>query len=156
MSRCAFLLHNHEQPAAKLAARDASPWREQSKGPGLRGRSQEALGRALGADRWAYPELLALVGPGDKLEALERLCEFYQVVETQGYWPESLRDILYLQLPKAGARNAGERRPIALLPVIYRVWASCCKPRLLSWRARRNQAGHTTVGRGALDEAFDL
>eukprot|EP00971_Amphidinium_carterae_P345784 6486915-Amphidinium_carterae.1 len=76
--------------------------------------------RALGADRWAYPELLALVCPGGSLEALSRLCEFYQVVETQGYWPESLRDILFLQLPKAGARNAGERRPIALLPVVYR------------------------------------
>eukprot|EP00971_Amphidinium_carterae_P298753 5935591-Amphidinium_carterae.1 len=33
-----------------------------------------------------------------------------------GFWPESLRDLLLLQLPKAGAVNAGERRPIALMP----------------------------------------
>eukprot|EP00971_Amphidinium_carterae_P106787 2115291-Amphidinium_carterae.1 len=88
--------------------------------------------------------------------ALTRLCEFYQVVEAQGYWPELLRDILFLQLPKAGAVGAGERRPIALLPVVYRVWASCCKPRLLRWRACRAQQGFITVGRGALDEAFDF
>eukprot|EP00971_Amphidinium_carterae_P069777 1380868-Amphidinium_carterae.1 len=61
---------------------------------------------------------LALVGPGGNLDALARLCEFYQVVETQGCWPESLRHILFLQLSKAGARYAGERRPIALLPVL--------------------------------------
>eukprot|EP00971_Amphidinium_carterae_P223515 4434872-Amphidinium_carterae.1 len=44
------------------------------------------------------------------------------------------------QLPKPGATGAGERRPIALLPVVYR------------WRERRAQQG----GRGALDEAFEL
>eukprot|EP00971_Amphidinium_carterae_P214635 4259568-Amphidinium_carterae.2 len=87
---------------------------------------------------------------------LQRLAEFYQIVETQGFWPESLRDLLLLQLPKAGAVNAGERRPIALMPVIYRIWASSCKPRLLSWRGQRLALGHTPVGRGALDEAFDL
>eukprot|EP00971_Amphidinium_carterae_P055364 1091343-Amphidinium_carterae.1 len=112
--------------------------------------------RALGADRWAYHEVLALVRPGEHMEALDRLAEFYQIVETQGFWPESFRDLLLLQLPKAGAVNAGERRPIALMPVIYRIWASSCKPRLLSWRGQRSALGHTPVGRGALDEAFDL
>eukprot|EP00971_Amphidinium_carterae_P092358 1828446-Amphidinium_carterae.1 len=43
------------------------------------------------------------------------------------------------------------------MPVIYRIWASSCKPRLLSWRGQRLALGHTPVGRGALvDEAFDL
>eukprot|EP00971_Amphidinium_carterae_P131563 2605262-Amphidinium_carterae.1 len=42
------------------------------------------------------------------------------------------------------------------MPVIYRIWASSCKPRLLSWRGRRQSLGFTPVGRGALDEAFDL
>eukprot|EP00971_Amphidinium_carterae_P091339 1808099-Amphidinium_carterae.1 len=86
------------------------------------------------------------------MTALLRLAEFYQIVETQGFWPESLRDLLLLQLPKAGAVHAGERRPIALMPVIYRIWASSCKPRLLSWRGQRLALGHTPVGRGALDE----
>eukprot|EP00971_Amphidinium_carterae_P146523 2904239-Amphidinium_carterae.1 len=36
------------------------------------------------------------------------------------------------------------------------IWASSCKPRLLSWRGQRLALGHTPVGRGALDEAFDL
>eukprot|EP00971_Amphidinium_carterae_P287303 5703343-Amphidinium_carterae.1 len=42
------------------------------------------------------------------------------------------------------------------MPVIYRIWASSCKPRLLSWRGQRQSLGFTPVGRGALDEAFDL
>eukprot|EP00971_Amphidinium_carterae_P117533 2328388-Amphidinium_carterae.1 len=42
------------------------------------------------------------------------------------------------------------------MPVIYRIWASSCKPRLLSWRGQRMALGYTPAGRGALDEAFDL
>eukprot|EP00971_Amphidinium_carterae_P099501 1968321-Amphidinium_carterae.2 len=42
------------------------------------------------------------------------------------------------------------------MPVIYRIWASSCKPRLLAWRGQRAALGYIPVGRGALDEAFDL
>eukprot|EP00971_Amphidinium_carterae_P140308 2779849-Amphidinium_carterae.1 len=38
------------------------------------------------------------------------------MVETTGAWPQAIKEMLYLQLPKEGARDAGERRPIALLP----------------------------------------
>eukprot|EP00971_Amphidinium_carterae_P078159 1546231-Amphidinium_carterae.4 len=42
------------------------------------------------------------------------------------------------------------------MPVMFRIWASSCKPRLLSWRGQRATLGYTPVGWGALDEAFDL
>eukprot|EP00971_Amphidinium_carterae_P050241 990069-Amphidinium_carterae.1 len=56
--------------------------------------------------------------------------------EQQGQWPEELRELLYLQLPKEGATQAGQRRPIALLPMVYRVWAAWQKHRINEWRAQ--------------------
>eukprot|EP00971_Amphidinium_carterae_P147655 2926586-Amphidinium_carterae.1 len=64
--------------------------------------------------------------------------------------------MLYLQLPKEGARDAGERRPIALLPQVYRLWCALCRHDVRAWRARCTGRGELPVGRGALDETFDL
>eukprot|EP00971_Amphidinium_carterae_P053205 1048061-Amphidinium_carterae.1 len=64
--------------------------------------------------------------------------------------------MLYLQLPKEGARDAGERRPIALLPQVYRLWCALCRKDVRDWRARCTGRGEVPVGRGALDETFDL
>eukprot|EP00971_Amphidinium_carterae_P295325 5864935-Amphidinium_carterae.4 len=64
--------------------------------------------------------------------------------------------MLYLQLPKEGARDAGERRPIALLPQVYRLWCALCRHDVRAWRARCTGRGEVLVGRGALDETFDL
>eukprot|EP00971_Amphidinium_carterae_P241328 4791843-Amphidinium_carterae.1 len=65
-------------------------------------------------------------------------------------------EMLYLQLPKEGARNAGERRPIALLPQVYRLWSACCRADVVAWRQLCKDRGETPVGQGALDETFDL
>eukprot|EP00971_Amphidinium_carterae_P201857 4005256-Amphidinium_carterae.2 len=75
-------------------------------------------GKAVGPDQWTAKELRAL--GKEAINALEALF----LREQQGQWPEALRDLLYLQLPKEGAKEAGQRRPIALLPMIYRVWAA--------------------------------
>eukprot|EP00971_Amphidinium_carterae_P075750 1496783-Amphidinium_carterae.1 len=63
------------------------------------------------------------------------------------FWISSLQHI--------GAEEAGQRRPIALLPTV-RVWAAWQKPRIMDWRERCIFKGETPVGRGALDEAFTL
>eukprot|EP00971_Amphidinium_carterae_P154555 3065123-Amphidinium_carterae.1 len=55
------------------------------------------------------------------------LAQFLKTVELTGVWPEQLRGMLYLHLPKDGAREAGQRRPIALLPQVYRLWSAACK-----------------------------
>eukprot|EP00971_Amphidinium_carterae_P047761 940545-Amphidinium_carterae.1 len=64
--------------------------------------------------------------------------------------------MLYLQLPKDGAREARQRRPIALLPQVYRLWSAACKHDVKEWRRRCRARGEIPVGEGALDETFDL
>eukprot|EP00971_Amphidinium_carterae_P298508 5931060-Amphidinium_carterae.1 len=73
-----------------------------------------------------------------------------------GHWPQDIREIMYLQLAKEGARDAGERRPIALLPQVYRLWCALCRHDMHAWRARCTGRGEVPVGRGALDETLDL
>eukprot|EP00971_Amphidinium_carterae_P041045 806116-Amphidinium_carterae.1 len=65
----------------------------------------------------------------------------------------AIKEMLYLQLPKEGARDAG---PIALLPQVYRLWCALCKQDLKAWRARCADRGEVPVGRGALDATCDL
>eukprot|EP00971_Amphidinium_carterae_P046951 924573-Amphidinium_carterae.1 len=84
------------------------------------------------------------------------LAQFLKTVELTGVWPEQLREMLYLQLPKDGAREAGQRRPIALLPQVYRLWSAACKHDVKEWRQRCRARGEVPVGEGALDETFDL
>eukprot|EP00971_Amphidinium_carterae_P303920 6039280-Amphidinium_carterae.1 len=57
---------------------------------------------------------------------------FLKNVGATASWPPDLREMLYLQLPKEGAKNAGERRPIALLPQLYRLWSACCRADVLT------------------------
>eukprot|EP00971_Amphidinium_carterae_P041202 809108-Amphidinium_carterae.1 len=52
------------------------------------------------------------------------LAQFLKTVELIGVWPAEPREMLYLQLPKDGAREAGQGRPIAHLPQVYRL--ECC------------------------------
>eukprot|EP00971_Amphidinium_carterae_P317819 6318007-Amphidinium_carterae.1 len=108
-------------------------------------------GKALGADHWTISELRSL-----GLEAIGKLEVLFLFFEQQGRWPDQLRELLYLQLPKDGAKEAGQRRPIALLPMIYRIWAAWQKHRVTEWRGLCTSRGETPVGTGALDEAFAL
>eukprot|EP00971_Amphidinium_carterae_P257184 5105820-Amphidinium_carterae.1 len=57
----------------------------------------------------------------------------HKSAEETGRWPKAIREMLYLQLPKEGAREAGERWPADLLPqtrcprvegTVYRPWRS--------------------------------
>eukprot|EP00971_Amphidinium_carterae_P218402 4335035-Amphidinium_carterae.1 len=68
-------------------------------------------------------------------ETIMDLANFLKCVEAVGAWPEVLRGMFYLQLPNESAKNASERRPIALLPL---------------------QATEVMVCHLALDETFDL
>eukprot|EP00971_Amphidinium_carterae_P086314 1708178-Amphidinium_carterae.1 len=89
-------------------------------------------------------------------QAVKDLTTFLKSVEVIASWPPAPREMLYLQLPKEGAKNAGERRPIALLPQVYRLWSACCRADVLEWRQLCKDRGETPVGQGALDETFDL
>eukprot|EP00971_Amphidinium_carterae_P265987 5276304-Amphidinium_carterae.1 len=80
--------------------------------------------------------------------AVESLARFLNVVEAAGQWPQDIREVMYLQRP----RDVGERRPIALLPQVYRLWRALCRHDVREWRARCTGRGEVPVGRGALDE----
>eukprot|EP00971_Amphidinium_carterae_P075895 1499558-Amphidinium_carterae.1 len=56
--------------------------------------------------------------------------------------------MLYLQLPKEEAREAGERRPIALMPQVCLLWCALCRRDVRAWRARCTARGEVPVGRG--------
>eukprot|EP00971_Amphidinium_carterae_P137110 2717150-Amphidinium_carterae.2 len=72
------------------------------------------LGKARGVDGWSISELRLL-----PQVAIDDLASMLKVVEVTGTWPQEIREVLYLQLPKEGAKEAGERRPIALLAQVY-------------------------------------
>eukprot|EP00971_Amphidinium_carterae_P008746 171952-Amphidinium_carterae.1 len=89
------------------------------------------LGKARGVDRWSIAELRLLPD-----HAIDDLAHFLKTVEATGRWPIAIKEMLYLQLPKEGARDAGERRPIALLPQVYRLWCALCRQDVKNWRAQ--------------------
>eukprot|EP00971_Amphidinium_carterae_P172054 3411418-Amphidinium_carterae.1 len=89
------------------------------------------LGKARGVDRWNIEKLRLLPDI-----AINDLAIFLKHVEIIGVWPQDIREMMYLQLPKEGARDAGERRPIALWPQVYRLWCARCGRDVKQWRAR--------------------
>eukprot|EP00972_Heterocapsa_arctica_P049300 7256524-Heterocapsa_arctica.AAC.1 len=52
-------------------------------------------------------------------------------------WPAGLRPILAL-IPKEGAENEGQLRPIAILPYVYRVWMAVRKSKVKQWAVKLN------------------
>ena len=54
-----------------------------------------------------------------------RLAEFFGAREATGRWLEPLRVAIVALLP----------RPIALLPLVYRIWAAARRPEVRAWAA---------------------
>ena len=79
---------------------------------------------ALGTDFWEVRYLKAM----DE-QALEALADLYNQIESDCTWPDKLlANIIVLM----GKPNGGTR-PIALMPMLYRVWAKARKPQLDQW-----------------------
>ena len=64
---------------------------------------------------------------------IELLADFYELVEELGVWPGGLDLNLVAMLPKGGSDEPGDRRPIVLLPVVYRLWAAARAGPLRDW-----------------------
>ena len=48
-----------------------------------------------------------------------------ELVETTGVWPHGLFDAYFGMIPKAGGDSTPlGQRPLGVLPVVYRLWAS--------------------------------
>lgn len=89
----------------------------------IRKMAKKMVGKASGPDGFAAQQLVLL--PED---ALARLAQLLSAIETQGRWPQPLLHwkVTFLPKPRPPGQVAGlgDVRPIAVGPVIYRLWSS--------------------------------
>ena len=84
---------------------------------------------AGGLDGWAWNELKALPLPW-----FSGLAILLELVETSGVWPRGLLDAYIAMIPKAdGDSTPLGQRPLSVLPVVYRLWASLRLGHLREW-----------------------
>ena len=74
----------------------------------------------MGWTGWAWNELKALPLPW-----FSGLAFLSELVESTGVWPQGLLDAKIAMFPKAdGDSTLLGQRPLSVLPVVYRLWAS--------------------------------
>ena len=75
---------------------------------------------AGGLDGWAWNEIKAL-----PLPSVSGLSILQELVETTGVWPQGLLDAFIAMIPEAdGDSTPLGQRPLGVLPVVCRLWAS--------------------------------
>ena len=84
---------------------------------------------AAGLDRWAWNEIKAL-----SLSWFVGLALVLRQVEAAGQWPQGLLDAYIAMIPKAeGDSTPLGQRPLCVLPLVYRLWASVRLAHLKEW-----------------------
>ena len=84
---------------------------------------------AAGLDGWAWNEVKAL-----SLSWFVGLALVLRQIETVGQWPQGLLDAYIAMIPKAeGDSTPIGQRPLCVLPVVYRLWASVRLAHLKEW-----------------------
>ena len=84
---------------------------------------------AGGLDGWAWNEIKAL-----SLPWFSGLAILLELVESTGTWPQGLLDAYIAMIPKAdGDSTPPGQRPLSVLPVVYRLWASLRLVHLREW-----------------------
>ena len=102
--------------------------------PRITGRDLQEVARAKkatagGLDGWAWNEIKALPLPW-----FSGLAILLEHVESTGTWPQGLLDAYIAMIPKAdGDSTPLGQRPLSVLPVVYRVWASLRLGHLREW-----------------------
>ena len=86
---------------------------------------------SLGSSNWTVGELRALP---DRL--LQIWCDLFHTVERTGHWPEALTLGLISPITKDATEplTAANSRPITVMPVPYRLWASTRMRELIDWQ----------------------
>ena len=108
--------------------------------PRITGRDLQEVARAKkstagGLDGWAWNEIKAL-----SLPWFSGLAILLNLVEDTGDWPQGLLDAYIVMIPKAdGDSTSLGQRPLSVLPVVYRLWASL---RLGHLRVSRLRGGY--------------
>ena len=84
---------------------------------------------ASSLDGWGWRELKSL--PVSWFDGLARI---FAKVEELGVWPEGLLDAYIVMIPKVGGDSTPlGQRPLSVLPVAYRIWASARMKHLEGW-----------------------
>ena len=84
---------------------------------------------AAGLDGWAWNEIKAL-----SLSWFVGLALVLRQIEAAGQWPQGLLDAYIAMIPKAeGDSTPLGQRPLCVLPVVYRLWASVRLAHLKDW-----------------------
>ena len=102
--------------------------------PRITGRDLQEVARAKkatagGLDGWAWNEIKALPLPW-----FSGLAILLELVESTGIWPQGLLDAQNAMIPKAGGDSTPlGQRPLSVLPVVYRLWASLRLGHLREW-----------------------
>ena len=79
------------------------------------------------------------VGVGESFKSLpvswfDGLARIFAKVEELGVWPEGLLDAYIAMIPKVGGDSTPlGQRPLCVLPVVYRIWASARMVQLDGW-----------------------
>ena len=82
-------------------------------------------------DGWAWDEIKALPLPW-----FSGLAILLELVESTGIWPQGLLDAYIAMIPEADGDSAPlSQRPLSVLPVVYRLWASLRLGHLREWVA---------------------
>ena len=83
---------------------------------------------AAGLDGWACNEIEALPLPWFSCLAI-----LLELVETSGTWPQGLLDAYIAMIPRLMVILPLGQRPLSVLPVVYRLWASLRLGHLREW-----------------------
>ena len=80
-------------------------------------------------DGWVWREIKALPAPW-----FDGLARILTLVEEEGVWPDGLLDAYIAMIPKTdGDSTPLGQRPLCVLPVVYRIWASARMMQLEPW-----------------------
>ena len=80
-------------------------------------------------DGWGWKELKVL-----PVSWFDQLARILTLVEDNGVWPDGLLDAYITMIPKTdGDATPLGQRPLSLLPVVYRIWASSRMVQLEGW-----------------------
>ena len=99
--------------------------------PRITGRDLQEIARdkkstAGGLDGWAWNEM--------PLPWFSGLAILLELVETSGVWPQGLLDAFFAMIPEVdGDSTPLGQRPLSVLPVVYRLWASLRLGHLREW-----------------------
>ena len=80
-------------------------------------------------DGWGWREFKAL-----PMAWFDRLASIFTLVEEEGVWPDGLLDAYIAMIPKAdGDSTPLGQRPLCVLPIAFRLWASVRLGHLEGW-----------------------